>query len=164
MAKRKRKAFLEILSQTGQVTKAAQAVGYTSTNSLHALRREDEDFAEQWDEAIEAAKDSLESEAIRRAMEGTMEPTYYKGEVVGYHPKYSDQLLMFVLRKLDPSYRDTNNGGSMNINFGVAVLPMTAKSEEDWEARAVEMHGNQTLVEVEAKVEENELIKVTRGD
>jgi hypothetical protein len=164
MAKRKRKAFLEVLSQTGQVTKAAQAVGYTSTNTLHRLRREDEDFAEEWDLAVEVATGNLEAEAIRRAYEGVMEPTYYKGEIVGYHPNYSDQLLQFVLRKLDPSFRDTNNGGGMNINFGVAILTMTAKSDEDWEARAVEMHGNQTLVEVEAKVEENELIKVTRGD
>lgn len=168
ISKKKRKAFLDILSKTGKVTEAALAVGYTSTQFLHQLRREDEDFAEQWDLAVAAAKDVLESEAIRRGVEGVLEPTYYKGEVCGYTVKYSDSLLMFVLKKLDPSYRDSGGAGGVNVNFGVAIMPMQAKDESAWEGRALAMHNDQETITLEAKPTENLMIQakaaVQRGD
>lgn len=164
MSKKKRQAFLQVLAETGQVTQAAQAVGYTSPNFLIQLRKEDDSFAEAWEQAVEAAKYKLEAEAIRRGVDGVQEPVYYKGRVVGHRINYSDQLLMFVLRKLDPSYRDNGGKGDMNINFGVAVLPMTAVDEGDWERRAVDMHKHQTVIEVEAKEEHNEFRNVSRGD
>lgn len=164
ISKKKRRVFLDILGQTGSVKEASLAVGYTSPGYLHKMRREDEQFAAEWDEAIEVAKYTLEDIALDRIKNGIMEPVYYKGMVVGHTPKYNDQLLMFILRKLDPSYRDTNRVGDMNINFGVAVLPMTAQNEDDWERRAVEMHAGQDTIELEAKVVENNLEKVRRGD
>lgn len=159
LSRKKRKTFLQILSKTGRVTEAAQAVGYTSTNHLHKMRREDEQFAEDWDLAVAAAKDVLESEAIRRGVDGVMEPTYYKGEVCGYTVKYSDTLLMFVLKKLDPSYRDTGGAGGVNVNFGVAIMPMQAKDDNDWESRAIQMHGDQEVITLEAKPKENLMIQ-----
>lgn len=164
LSKKKRKVFLSILAQTGKVAEASRAVGYLNTSFLTKLRREDEDFAEEWDLALESAKHVLEEEAVRRATEGVMEPTYYKGEVVGYTLKYSDALLMFILRKLDPSYRDTGRQGDTNINFGIAVLPMTAQSDEAWEQRALEMHDSQQTITLEAKPIENTLTRVQRGD
>ena len=168
LSKRKRKAFLDILSKTGRVTEAARAVGYTSTVHLHQLRREDEDFAEAWDLALQAAGDVLEEAAINRAVEGVLEPNYYKGEVVGYTPKYSDSLLMFVLKKIRPEYRDTGGHGGVNVNFGVAIMPMQAKDVSSWEDRAQIMHDNQEVITLEAKPKENLLVQakaaVTRGD
>lgn len=168
LSKKKRRTFLDILAKTGQVTEAAQAVGYTSTTYLHRLRAEDEDFAEQWDLALKAAGDFLKAEAWRRAHDGVLEPDYYKGEIVGYTTKYSDQLLMFLIKQVDPSYRDTGRGGDMSINFGVAVMPMQAPDEGAWEQRAIEMHGDQTLIQLEEKPKENLMIqaraKVTRSD
>lgn len=164
LSKKKRKLFLEMLAQTGQVNEAARYVGYKTTQYLHKLRREDEDFAEEWDAALEAAKYELEGEAIRRARDGVLEPVFYKGSVAGYKTNYSDTLLMFVLRKLDPAYRDTGKGGETNINFGIAVLPMTAKNEQEWEQRAVSMHAGQQPIEVEAKPIENNLARVKRSD
>jgi hypothetical protein len=38
---------------------------------------------------------------------------------------------------------------------GGAVVPDTAKSEEDWESRAVEMHQNQKVITLEDKPTEN---------
>jgi hypothetical protein len=164
LSKKKRNIFLKILSQTGQVTEAARAVGYTSTQHLHKMRREDEDFAEEWDIALRAAEDVLADEAIRRGHEGVLEPVYYKGYVVGYRPTYSDSLLMFVLRKLNPAYRDQGRGGDTNINFGVAILPMTAQNEGAWEQRAIEMHQGQAIIDVEAKPVENAMIRTQRSD
>lgn len=164
ISNKKRKVFLKLLAQTGQVTEAARAAGYTDTTYLLRYRRENEDFAEEWDLALESAKHTLEAEAIRRAVDGVLEPVYYKGDIAGYKTNYSDPLLMFVLRKLDPTYRDTGKGGDTNINFGIAVLPMTAKNPEDWEQRAVTMHNEQEMITVEAKPQQNHLQKMTRSD
>ncbi len=166
MSKKKRRAFIAALAETGQVMVAAQAVGYATTQHLHKLRREDEDFAEQWDEALVSAGDTFKDEAVRRAREGVLEPDYYKGEIVGYTVKYSNDLLMFIIKQNDPSFRDTGRGGGVNINFGVALMPMQAKSDEAWEQRALEMHDGQELIILEDKPKENLMLraKVTRSD
>lgn len=165
LSKKKRKAFLVALAETGQVTKAARAVGYTNTSFLHRMRRNDEAFAEEWKQAEDAAGDFLIEEARRRAVEGVLEPIYYKGEVAGYKTNHSDALLMFIIRGLRPeTYRDSQRGGDTNINFGIAVLPMTAPNEQAWEQRAVEMHEGQEIITLEAKPVENNMMTVKRSD
>jgi hypothetical protein len=164
VSKKKRNIFLQILGETGQVTKAAESAGYTSPNYLLKLRRDDEEFAEQWADAVKTAEYTLADEAIRRGRDGVLEPVYFKGKVVDYKLVYSDTLLMFILKKLNPSYRDTGRGGETNINFGIAVLPMTAPNEGAWEQRAIDMHAGQTIIELEAKPTENNLTRVKRGD
>lgn len=165
LAKKKRKAFLSILAKTGRVAEAARACGFTDTSTLQAFRRNDEEFAEAWDYALESAAHQLEEEAIRRATEGVLEPVFYKGEVAGYKTNYSDTLLMFILRGLKPGvYRDNVRGGDTNINFGIAVLPMTAQSDEQWEQRSVQMHSEQKVITLEAKPVENQMSRIKRGD
>ncbi len=57
--------------------------------AMYLWRREDPDFAEAWDEALEEGTDLLEDEARRRAMAG------------------SDHLLMFILKSRRPAqYRE----------------------------------------------------------
>ena len=167
LSKKKRKVFLDILGKTGRVTEAAQAVGYASTQHLHKLRRVDEDFAEAWALALTTAGDNLKDEAWRRAHDGVLEPDYYKGEIVGYTTKYSDTLIMFLIKQNDPSFRDTGRGGDMNINFGVAIMPMQAKNDEAWEQRALEMHDDQELIILPDKPKENLMLRAkvtTRSD
>ena len=164
LARKKRKVFLRVLAETGQVTEASRACGYTTPTTLQRFRRENEDFAEEWDDALQAAKHMLADEIWRRAKDGVLEPQFHKGEIVGYVPKYSDTLAMFILRKLDPSYRDNQRGGDMTINFGIAVVPMTAKDDGQWEQRAVQMHDEQKVITIEAKPEENQMTRIKRGD
>ena len=46
-------------------------------------------------------------EADRRAKDGVLKPVFYKGEIVGSIPQYSDNLLMFRLKALRPDkYRE----------------------------------------------------------
>ena len=47
---------------------------------------------------MEEARELLEAEARRRAAMGVEEPVFYKGQVVGHIRKYSDNLLMFLLK------------------------------------------------------------------
>ena len=47
----------------------------------------------------------------------------------------------------------------------VALFPETAKSEHEWEQRAIEMHGNQQTIQLEAKPIENVLrARIARAD
>jgi hypothetical protein len=168
IAKKKRNAFLRILAGNGgRVSDAAHAVGYSDTGVLRKYRKEDEEFAEAWDQAMEAAGDAVEAEAYRRAMDGTMEPVFYQGEIVGYKPTFSDTLLAMLLKKHRPDdYRDSRHGGGTSINFGIAVLPATATDDESWEKGAIEMHEGQEVIQIEAKPVEDTMKRavVKRGD
>ena len=77
------KAFLAALEQTGSVTQAAEAAKI-SRFSVYKYKREDPNFARQWDEALDMAADTLEDEARKRAFAG------------------SDNLLMFLLKGIRP--------------------------------------------------------------
>lgn len=151
ISQHKRRAFLRVLAETGRPQVAAQEAGYADTSFLRRLRREDDDFAREWDEAVEAAGDKFEDEAVRRGVEGVREPEYYRGQVVGFKIKYSDQLLMMLLKGAKPKKYSDKTQTDINVNgkIGVAVLPMTAPSLESWEAAAVQMHDNQSLLDLE---------------
>lgn len=102
----RRAAFLTVLSETGNVSAAARSVRMSRAGA-YRLKADDESFAEDWAEALEVAVDSLEAEARRRALEGVETPHFYQGQVAGTVRKYSDPLLMFLLRAHRPErYRD----------------------------------------------------------
>ena len=168
LSKKKQRAFLTALILNGGLAEpAARDVGYTSTAFLRKVRRDDDDFAEAWEEAIEAAGDLIEAEVYRRAIHGTMEPVYFKGTITGYIRKYSDRLAELLLKRHRPEYRDRGVGGEMNINVGVAVMPSRAVSDGEWEARAEIMHQTQDVVVLEDKPKTNLLERTTtvkRGD
>ncbi len=99
-------AFIEALRATGNVTRAAQYAG-RSRNQAYHVRQHSEHFAAQWRETLEEGSDLLEAEARRRAVTGIDKPVYYKGKVVGSITKYSDSLLMFLLKAHRPQkFRD----------------------------------------------------------
>jgi len=101
-----RKAFLATLAQCGNVREACEAAGIQPM-SAYRNRRSDSEFASEWDDALNEAADILEKEAWRRACEGVEEPVFYKGEVCGRARKYSDLLLMFMLKGIRPEkYRE----------------------------------------------------------
>ena len=67
----------------------------------------------------------LEAEVIRRGAHGIDEPVFYQGKVVGQIRKYSDNLLMFMLKGLRPAkFRDNYNplavvGGDVKISLSI---------------------------------------------
>ena len=96
-----RPIFLAQLAATGNVSIAAQKASITRTHT-YTTRYKDEDFAAQWDEAMQVAVDALEAEARRRAVEGVDEPVYYKGQLIDTIKKYSDNLLITLLKAHRP--------------------------------------------------------------
>ncbi|WP_438997792.1 hypothetical protein [Candidatus Puniceispirillum sp.] len=112
-----RDAFLDSLRVTGNVSAAARLVG-RSRASLYRMRRIDPDFASAWQDALEEAVDWLELEALRRAVEGIKEDRFSKGEIVGTITRYSDSLLMFLLKARRPWLYDRRvlRGGQTNTD------------------------------------------------
>lgn len=134
-----RQAFLAALRLSGNVTLAAQEAQIDRTTA-YAARERDEHFAERWAAAIDEAAERLEAEARRRAVDGTDEPVFYKGKVVGHIRKYSDSLLSKLLdAHLPHKYRQRisaeltgKNGGPVETAAQVLIyLPSNGRDDND---------------------------------
>ncbi len=109
--------FLAELRVCGIVKEAARAA-HVDPNTVYAARRkalrmraagagETEDFSSKWDEAIEEAVERLEQEVWRRGVDGDKRPVFYRGRRVGHIKRYSDKLLILLLKAHRPKkYRD----------------------------------------------------------
>jgi hypothetical protein len=116
----KKRAFLAAFCETGSIIRASAKAGIDRHN--HSLwMRKDQIYAAAFDLAREAATDTLESEAVRRAAEGVAEPVFYRGQQCGVIRRYSDTLLIFLLKGLLPDkYRENFRG---RLDLTVADLP-----------------------------------------
>ncbi len=112
-----RAPFLKELRTRGNVRDACRAVRVDRHTVYYARRQAlaarkpsapiPNDFAAQWDDAIDEAISKLESEVYRRAVIGRRDPVYYRGKKVGHIKRYSDQLLILLLKGHRPAkYRE----------------------------------------------------------
>lgn len=100
------KKFIRRLAETGNVSAACKSAKTTRQNAYYA-RDHDELFNTAWQEALEMATEALELEARRRAEKGVLEPVFHQGARVGAIRKYSDTLMIFLLKAHKPeTYRD----------------------------------------------------------
>jgi hypothetical protein len=93
-----REAFLEKLRQGYSVSKAASAIGM-STTQVWTWRYRDKDFEKHWIDAAHDGIDKLEDEAYRRTHDGCTRPVYQGGVKVGEVQEYSDNLMALLLRR-----------------------------------------------------------------
>lgn len=93
--------FLEALAEGVTVADAAIAANVSRTQ-VYRWRKADKDFAVDWELAYEMGADALAGEAQRRGVKGVDEPVFYQGKPCGGVRKYSDTLLMFMLKARDP--------------------------------------------------------------
>jgi hypothetical protein len=136
-----KRAFLESYSQTGVIATSAEVAGVGRT-TVYRCKEEDPKFAEAMLRAEADSTDLLLREAVRRAREGWEEPVVYQGAMSGcwvdaegnrvsdttpgakFVPltvrKYSDTLLIFLIKGRRPEYRDKvgvevsgKNGGAI---------------------------------------------------
>jgi len=126
----KQRAFLEAFACGGSIRLAAEAAKVSRRNHCRWLKS-DPKYAEAFEVARESAGQALEDEARRRAVEGVREPVYYEGEVCGHRQRYSDNLLMFLLKGANPEkYRDrsevAHQGGgvpiAVDVNLGAELM------------------------------------------
>jgi hypothetical protein len=95
-----RKAFLDALSRMANVRVACEVAG-VSRATAYRTRADNQTFARQWDEAIEAACDRLEQEAWRRGVAGGERPVTVAGEKEMVR-EYSDRMLEMLLKAHRP--------------------------------------------------------------
>ena len=103
---KKKGGFLDALAETCNVARAAELAG-VARSTVYDWRVADSDFADEWEHALDLGADALEDEATRRAVEGVDEPVFYQGKACGVVRRYSDTLLIFLLKGRRPEkYRD----------------------------------------------------------
>ncbi len=126
--------FLEKLAESGNVSRACRAAK-VARQTAYRHRSIDALFKVAWDEALGIAVGLLEDEAWRRAREGWLEPVFYKGEKQGSVRKYSDTLLIFLLKahdqaKYNPPTRLAGADGG-TIKHQVTVTGLEGLSDDD---------------------------------
>lgn len=122
MAKKKttpefKAAFLAMLAELPNITVVSKLLGISPSN-VSVARRADPEFDEAVLEAINQGYDMIEEEARRRAVEGVLTPVFYEGEEVGQVRKYSDQLLVMLLKGYKP--KKFNRGVTAKFDGGGA--------------------------------------------
>lgn len=115
-------AIVGMLQDLPNVTAVCKLFGVNPwTISKH--RKKDKAFDEAVNQAINEGYDMLEEEARRRAVDGVVEPVYFKGEVVGGVRKYSDALLQTLLKAYRP--KKFNPGAKLSLEDSGQKITMT---------------------------------------
>jgi len=109
--------FLDALREIPSVRDACKAAGIHRA-TVYDKRESDSDFAEAWDDALKEGVESLESEAMRRAVHGTEKIKFHEdGSISELEVKYSDTLMITLLKAHRPDkYRETvEHSGSVKF-------------------------------------------------
>jgi hypothetical protein len=115
--------FLAALALSRSPRLAARAA-HVSPMTAYSHRRNDPEFAEQWEEAESHATDLIVGRAFQRALEGDCEPILYKGVVVGHVRRFDTNLQIAVLRALRPDKFKTP-GAQVNVAVKNDVFALT---------------------------------------
>lgn len=125
--------FIACLKQHGNVTKAVKGAA-VSRAWVYEKRDADTEFAEAFDHAKAIGLEVLKDEAHRRAFDGVLEPLHYQGEVFDHVRKYSDTLLMFLIKQADPTYREhhqvDHTSGGRPFVFQMMLHPDVANEQQ----------------------------------
>jgi hypothetical protein len=125
----------EIVMTGGNIRKSAERAGISTRSHYDWLSQDD--YRSAFDAAYQRSTRMLEAEAIRRAT-GFERPLVYKGQVTGSITEHSDNLLMFLLKQRDPSYRDNNSqqvgiwgqDGKINVMFNIPRPPRSGEDDK----------------------------------
>ncbi len=98
--------FLKEYKLCATITHSAE-IALISRRTHYKWIEKDSAYAAAFEEAKIAATDALVAEARRRAVQGVEEPIFYNGKLVQTIRKYSDTLLIFLLKGALPEvYRE----------------------------------------------------------
>lgn len=114
--------FIGAIAEGLSIDNAATAANVHPT-TVYQRRRENKEFRDAWNEAAEVGTRLLEQEAQRRAFHGSDEPVFFQGLQCGVIRKYSDTLMIFLLKARRPEkYRDgVEDGGRGNTVVNITI-------------------------------------------
>lgn len=95
----KKLVFISTLEKNGGIVSKARIASGLKHNFIYDEFKRDNEFASQWLAALEMGTDALLKEALRRAKTGVLEPVFHNGKQCGTVRKYSDTLLIFLLKQ-----------------------------------------------------------------
>lgn len=102
-------AFLEHFRTHGNISRTCRALKI-NRSTVYTWQERDDEFAAAFREAEIEATETMEAEAYRRAVDGTMKPVFHQGVQCGTVQEYSDTLLIFMLKARNPEkYRENVN-------------------------------------------------------
>jgi len=103
----RQETFLAAYAQTGAVNKSAVAAECTVEAYYNWVNSDNYyTFQKRFEQAKEKLLENMVQEIDRRAFEGYEHPIWHNGKQVGVEKRFSDNLAMFRIKKLDPSYRE----------------------------------------------------------
>jgi hypothetical protein len=119
---RKKDRFLQCFEETGNISKSAEIAGINRRDHYDWLKN-DEKYVDAFAKSAQIAGDSLEAEGFKRALEGWEEPVFYQGEQTATIRKFSDTLLIFLLKGAKPNkYSDRSLHTLQNPDGSAANL------------------------------------------
>lgn len=123
--------LLDALAEGHTIAESCRVAGI-AFGTLKTWRRNDPIINEKVQEAYDIGTDAYRQEVRRRALEGWLEPVFYKGQEQGHVRKFSDTLLMFETKRRDPDYRD-----SVAVKHsGTIDLPKVIRDLDELRAKA----------------------------
>jgi hypothetical protein len=143
-----KKAFLAAFAALGIVSTAARSAG-ADRRAVYRWLEHDEAFTLEYRQAELDACDVLVHAAVKRAVQGVPHETRQydrQGKLIdtNLETRYSDSLLMFLIKKRDPSYRETYK----HEHSGPAGEPIRQQHEVrtiDYDAFAAAFRGAASL-------------------
>lgn len=99
----RQREFIQVLTETGCVSQACAEV-QISARSAYRLREHPKakGFRLAWDHALSLSTARLSALAFERAVHGTLEQIFHKGELVAERRRPDNRLLMWLLSHHDP--------------------------------------------------------------
>jgi hypothetical protein len=114
--------YIAAMELTGRNDKSAKLAGVGVTTVFDWIKA-DAIFGDAVEIAKEKALQIFDDEAHRRAVDGVEEPVFFQGTECGMVRKYSDTLLIFLMKANNPKkYRDNT----------VSTLKIDASKVIDW--------------------------------
>jgi hypothetical protein len=114
-AMRWRPRLLKALTMSCRLTLALRAAR-VSYNTVRAHERNDPEFAGQLNQAQREGAELLHDVCFKAALEGSLEPIFFQGKVVGHVRKYDSRLQIEFLRAHMPEKFKTP-GQNVNANL-----------------------------------------------
>ena len=125
----------DIVAVGGDINTACRELGLGASTVRSALNPNSKSFCpsflEKYNEAKQEWTQQLKVEATRRAVEGYEESVFFQGVEVGKQRKYSDTLLLALLKASSPEFRDRTEVVNINGNVDLNELADMTSEQRD---------------------------------